>query len=111
MSSERFGNYFASWTEPWIYENDIDTAKQLANAGFEEIETNLEDQPTDMRDAETYREYVRTVIFREHLAVITDEIDRDAFVDALVENSAREIPPFILDYWRLNMKARRPLAT
>lgn len=109
MRSEQFGKYFATWTEPWIYENDADTARQLADAGFEEIETSLEDQPTDMQNAETYREYVRTVIFREHLAAITNDVDRDAFVEALVSNVANDDPPFVLDYWRLNMKARRPL--
>ena len=108
MAGDQFGRYFAQWTEPWIYENDIDTARQLEIAGFVDVATGLEDQPTDMRDAETYREYVRTVIFREHLAAITNQADKDAFVEALVANAANEDPPFVLDYWRLNMTARRP---
>ncbi len=108
MSSEQFGHYFATWTEPWIYENDIDTARQLETAGFVDIATNLEEQQTDMKDEATYREYVRTVIFREHLAAITDAADKDAFVEAMVANAASEDPPFVLDYWRLNLMGRKP---
>ena len=108
MTGDQFGGYFRTWTEPWIYENDIDTARQLEIAGFTDITTGLEDQPTDMHDAGTYRDYVRTVIFREHLAAITDPADKDAFVEALVANAATEESPFVLDYWRLNMTARRP---
>jgi trans-aconitate 2-methyltransferase len=108
MTGERFGHYFTRWVEPWIYENDGDTARQLEVAGFSDISAWLEEQPTDMGDADTYRDYVRTVIFREHLAAISNDADKVAFVEALVANAATANPPFVLDYWRLNMVAKRP---
>jgi trans-aconitate 2-methyltransferase len=108
MASPQFAHYFTDWVEPWVYEDDVTTARQLNTAGFVDIDTDLEDQPTDMHDAETYRNYVRTVIFREHLAKITNPADQDAFVEAMVESTSKADPPFMLDYWRLNMVARKP---
>ena len=109
MSGPEFGRYFSDWTEPWVYEDDVTTLSQLTTAGFTDVNTWLEEQPTDMGDAETYRQYVRTVIFREHLAKLPDEQTRSSFVEALVDHAAQEQPPFVLDYWRLNMNARRPV--
>jgi trans-aconitate 2-methyltransferase len=108
MQSERFARWFRDWQEPWYYADDVVTAERLRSSGFEAIETNLEEQPTEMHDAETYREYVRTVIFREHLAKIADDGQKQAFVDALVANASESDPPYVLDYWRLNMKAHKP---
>jgi trans-aconitate 2-methyltransferase len=108
MVSPRFAAYFTDWIEPWVYEDDVTTANQLRIAGFVDIDTDLEEQPTDMHDADTYREYVRTVIFREQLGKITDQVDKDAFIEAMVESAETANPPFMLDYWRLNIFARKP---
>jgi hypothetical protein len=33
---------------------------------------------------------------------------KQAFIDRVTELSAREDPPFTLDYWRLNISAAKP---
>ncbi|HQY31947.1 MAG TPA: methyltransferase domain-containing protein [Thermomicrobiales bacterium] len=109
MQRAEFASAFAQWNEPWIYEDDVTTAQQLAAVGFTEIETDLEAQPTDMHDAETYRQYVRTVIFREHLAAIGNPDQQKSFVEAMVGHAGGQTPPWQLDYWRLNMRAQKPL--
>lgn len=59
-------------------------------------------------DAETYRTFVTNVICRPHLAHLPDAAAKDAFIAALTDLAAGDDPPFELDYWRLNLSARRP---
>jgi trans-aconitate 2-methyltransferase len=104
----RFAPYFENWVGPWEFADDSTTAKRLKKAGFVEIETSLESAPTKMHDAAAYREFLTNVILRSHLNRIPDPNLRLAFVDHLTELAEADNPPFLLDYWRLNMKAQRP---
>ncbi|MHB1415081.1 MAG: hypothetical protein ACYC1C_07490 [Chloroflexota bacterium] len=58
---------------------------------------------------EQYREFPATVIFRAHLARIPDDELLVRFVKALARLAATAEPPFEVDYWRLNIRAQRPL--
>jgi trans-aconitate methyltransferase len=102
-----FAPYLGGWAGPWNFQNDVDTAERLARHGFDEIETGLIYAPAVMDDAAAYREYIGTVVFSQHLARLPDEATRAAFLDALTDQAARDETPFELDYWRLNMTARR----
>jgi hypothetical protein len=99
---------FAGWDGPWLFADDAETAKRLASAGFDQIETSLEEAPTSMADAPTYRDFLQTVILRSHLERIPGERDRDALLDQLTALAAADPAPFHLDYWRLNLSGRRP---
>ena len=57
-------------------------------------------------DAETFRTFVTNVICRPHLAYLPDAA-KDAFIDHLTQLAANDEPRFELDYWRLNLSARR----
>ena len=48
------------------------------------------------------------VILGTHLARITDADLRSAFLERMTEQSAADDPAFRQDYWRLNLRARRP---
>lgn len=99
---------FAGWDGPWLFADDAETAKRLAGAGFDQIDTSLEEAPTSMADAPTYRDFLETVILRSHLERIPGERDRDALLDQLTALAAADPAPFHLDYWRLNLSGRRP---
>lgn len=74
----------------------------LEAAGFVDVRTWLQDEPTPFMDPDRLRLFLRTVILRmyvEHLA--------DADADALVERVAARVPNQTLDYVRLNIVARR----
>jgi trans-aconitate 2-methyltransferase len=104
----RFAPYFENWNGPWEFADAATTAERLRSAGFIDVETSLESAPTKMPDAAAFREFLTNVIFRAHLARIPDPNLRIAFVDHLTELAEADNPPFLLDYWRLNMKAQRP---
>jgi trans-aconitate 2-methyltransferase len=104
---EPFAPYFTAWTDPWNFATVPDTITRLGHAGFTAIDVWLESTPTTLPDRDTYREFLWTVCVREHVSRLPEDL-RPQFLDALTELAAAESPPFTLDYWRLNIYARKP---
>lgn len=107
MSDARFVPFFRHWQNPWNYASPEETAERLRAAGFVEVEAGLEESPTTFDGADPFRQFVRTVVLRPYLSAISDEVGREEFLDAIVAQAAGDTPPFTLDYWRLNVRARR----
>lgn len=103
----RFVTFFRDWKPPWNYASPEETAERLRAAGFIEVGTGLEEAPTTFDGADAFRQFARNVVVRPYLAAIGDEACREEFLDVLVAQAAGDRPPFTLDYWRLNMRARR----
>ena len=108
MTSPELAPYFGDWPGPWEFADDITTANRLQDAGFTDITTWLYESATPMDDAVAYRAFLANVILGEHLARLPED-KHAAFLDALTEGAATEDPPFVFDYWRLNMRASRPI--
>jgi trans-aconitate 2-methyltransferase len=90
----------------------IRTRKELGDtlkrAGFVEIKTSLEAAPTIFEDRGHYMEFVKTVIVRTHLDRLPDASLRQQYLSNLADQAANDDPPFLLDYWRLNLSAGKP---
>ena len=97
---EPFVPYFADWQRPWNYATDTDTAARLQQAGYADVACWLEPKSVTPADP---RSFTQTVCLVRHLDPLPDEL-RDPFVDRVLERSGM---PFVLDYVRLNMTARR----
>ena len=108
MRSDTFARYFGDWPGPWEFAYDDVTADRLKKAGFVNVETNLEEAPTTLATEADYREFVTTVIYHPHLDRLPEPALKQAFIDRVTELAAKEPVPFTLDYWRLNMQARKP---
>jgi len=108
MRDPRFAPHFASWQEPWEFADAATTARRLQDAGFEDIRTAVIPSPVVQPDADAFKAFITTVICRPHLAHLEEQPLRDAFIDRLTAQAAADDPPFELDYWRLNLDARRP---
>jgi trans-aconitate 2-methyltransferase len=106
-ATPQFAAYFAGFREPWLYQDAEGAASTLKRAGFVEVETSLESAPTLLEDANQYAEFVRNIIFRRHLENLSTEELRAEFIANLTEQAAADDPPFLLDYWRLNLRGRR----
>lgn len=105
-ATPNFSPYFKGFHEPWLFEDAEGAAKRLRNAGFVEVETSVEAAPTILDDAAHYNEFVRNIIFRRHLQNIPTEQERNQFMVMLTEQAAADDPPFLLDYWRLNLRGK-----
>ena len=97
---EPFAPYFTQWRGVWNYAGAQETAQRLERAGFAEIETWLQDKPTELEDA---RSFIQTVCLVRHLDLVPAPL-KDEFVDAVLGRCA---DPLVLQYVRLNMTARR----
>jgi trans-aconitate methyltransferase len=108
IESDPFRKYFEDWQRVWEYPGPELTADRLRRAGFEDVTTGLEAAPVTFSDAAQYREFLRTVILHPYLERLPDPLQSE-LIDEMVRQSAQEQPAFVLDYWRLNMRAHKPL--
>lgn len=110
MHSPEFARYFEGWERVWEYPDPELTAERLKRAGFSEINTNLESAPTPLPDEQTFRQFCATVTLHPYINRLPPEI-RELFLDPIAAQYTKDRPPFLLDYWRLNMHARKPKST
>lgn len=102
----RFADRFAGWRDPWFFAGVDDTRARLNAAGFTDIKVWLESTPTPFADAVAFRAFIATVCLRHQLHRLDDR-GRSDYLDQLVQAAASDDPPLTLDYWRLNIDARR----
>jgi trans-aconitate methyltransferase len=107
MARPLFAPFFDGWRGVWQFASAEVTADRLRRAGFVDIDTGLEEARTTLATEADYREFVTTVIYHPHLERVPDSALRQQFIDEVTALAAAEDPPFTLDYWRLNMSARR----
>ena len=110
LESPEFRAKAIGWNNPWEFATPEETARRLAAAGFTEVETGLEPAPTTFPNAQAFSEFVQSVVLRAHLDALPSDVDRRAFMAEITALAAGDNPSFTLDYWRLNLMARRPLA-
>ena len=77
-----------------------DTRERLERAGFTEIETWLQDEPTPL-DPEDLEPYLATIALGDHVDGMTDD-ERRSFAHEV----AIRLPVSAIDYVRLNITAR-----
>ena len=102
----QFAGFFQDWRKIWEYPNPDLTAERLQHTGFVEVHTGLEPATTTLPDEETFRAFCATVTLGPYMDRLPPEL-QDSFLDPIVHEAAQDDPPFTLDYWRLNMQARR----
>ncbi len=107
VQTPEFAPMFGNW-KPATYYADVEpTVRRLRSTGFVDIEVTLEAAPFVFPNAAAFATFVSTVVLRAFLARISDDALRQRFVDRLTELAAADTPAFELDYWRLNIHARR----
>ena len=101
-----FSPYFGGWQDPWTFAGVDGTRTRMKEAGFTDIEVWLEPAPTTFPEATAFAEFVSIVCLRHHLDRLPPDL-RQPFVTRVTRLAANDDPPFTLDYWRLNIDARK----
>ncbi len=109
MQSAEYGRYFSGWTDFNHFENVADTEQRLARAGFMDIDVSLVIAPVPFERIESFTEFVAAVCLRHHLERLPVD-RRDEFLLRIAEQALEDNPPLTLDYWRLNISARKARA-
>ena len=90
------------WLGDAHFETPEATALRLAAAGFVDIETWLQPEPTRFERGQPFESFLRTVVLGSHIERLPAD-ERDAFVSVLACRLAEPV----IDYVRLNITARR----
>jgi hypothetical protein len=106
--TKEFSNWLGDFPEPWFFSDAESAAARLRAAGFENVETGLEDAAFVAPSGQEFEEYLRIFVLHRHLEQLPSEEVRAAFLQKLVEASAGDNPPWMLDYCRLNIRAHKP---
>jgi trans-aconitate 2-methyltransferase len=101
-----FAHCFEEWRDPWIFAGVDDTRARVEDAGFTDVKVWLEPALTSFPDGEAYADFASTVCLRHHLDRLPPARHSE-FLRRLTELAADDDPPFTLDYWRLNIDARK----
>lgn len=108
MSSAVYKPHFRDFLFPWEFADPATTTTRLKKAGFEAIDTSLEQAPTTFANGHEFQQFVANVVLRRHLDRLPTTDLRQQFLESLTMESAKADPPFVLDYMRLNLQARKP---
>jgi trans-aconitate 2-methyltransferase len=109
MRSDSYEAWFQGWRDPWYFADPDSTADRLAAAGFTEVRTGLEQAPVRFDTPGEFSEFVACVCLRHQLDRLPLDL-RPRFMHDLTRAFTGDSPTFVLDYWRLNIEARRPAA-
>jgi trans-aconitate methyltransferase len=107
MRSGRYGRDLTDWTESWLFLEPEAAADLLRKAGFVDVKVDLEAAPTRFETRTEYRDYVERVVLAGHIAALPTDEHRARFLEELCDRAAKDNPPYILDYRRLNLEARK----
>lgn len=103
-----FSRWLGDFSEPWFFSDEHGAMDRLRNSGFVDVAANLETSSVRVSSDAEFQNYLRTFILHRHLERLPAEDLRAQFVRELAEVSANDDPPWVLDYWRLNLRARKP---
>jgi trans-aconitate methyltransferase len=106
LARAEFAPAFVDWQDPWTFAGVDETRARLSAAGFADVHVWLEEAPATFQDAREFSTFISTVCLRHHLARLPPS-DRQRFVAHLAAHAATDEVPFTLDYWRLNVDARK----
>lgn len=108
LAAEPYRTYLADFEWPWEFADAETGARRLRRAGFADVETSVEEAPTQFSSAAEFEKFVSSVILHRHLERISKPELRQQLMSEVSRQAAQDDPPFFLDYWRLNLKGRRP---
>jgi trans-aconitate 2-methyltransferase len=105
MSEVRFSEFFARWEDPWNFADPETTQARLKAAGFEEIETWLQEESAEFSSVDELVRYLKTAVLGQHLSFLP-KAEHESFAAAVAMQLAAR-GPLVIDYVRLNILAIR----
>lgn len=107
-ASEPFAPHLADFIRTTTFAAANESEQRLTAAGFASVRAWTTPAPTPFADRDSFAEFVEKVVLRDHLARLPNDELRRAYVERLTDLAADEMPPFCLDYVRLDLRASRP---
>lgn len=107
VTAEKFRQYFKDWQRVWEYPGPGLTAERLQKAGFTEVFCSLEEAPVPFAEEKHYGDFLAAIILHPYMERLPRSLQLELKTE-MVRQAALDEPPFVLDYWRLNLQGRKP---
>jgi trans-aconitate 2-methyltransferase len=105
-----YAPHLAGFSDSKTYRTPERAQASLERAGWRDVRARLFEAPIPFEDPAAAALYVKTILLRDHVARLPEEL-RDAYPRAVVEETIRRWgAPYVADYVRLDMWAARPEA-
>jgi trans-aconitate 2-methyltransferase len=104
VDSDAYRQFFRDYSPPWHYESADTTAMRLRAAGFSGLNIGEQPEPSYFQDDEAFKKYLVTITLNEHVRRLPPEL-LDRFLSDVIHAWGKGNT---LDYWRLNIQARKP---
>lgn len=105
-----FCSFFAGWKGTWYFPKADDTSRLLNEIGFKDVSVHLSTEPTKFENRNSFALFAKTVVMKPFLAVLPDLELKKMFVESALDrfekDSTNDIP-WVIDYVRLNVKAKK----
>ncbi len=106
MRSPTYAAAFAGWDSPWLYATPDETTERLTRAGFTDIHTWLNPEPTVLSSRDHLADYLQTIVLGQHVLKLPTDQHRP-FAEAVADARLRRFGQPQIDYVRLNIVARK----
>jgi len=104
---ERFARHLGDFRDSKKYRTPDQARAALARAGWRDVRASLFEAPVPFDDHASAALYIRTILLRDHIARLPDDL-ADAYCMAVVDETVRRWgEPYVADYVRLDIWARR----
>lgn len=108
QDKEPFAQYIRDVRESTTFRTPERTEEAMRRAGWQEIRASLFDAPVEFDSHEEAALYLRTIILREYVSKLPDEMAEPFLLDVIAECERQTAQPFSVGYVRLNIWATRP---
>ena len=108
-AKEPFAEHLGGYEDGKKYRSPEEAKESLERTGWTDVETWAFDAPVPFENEDDAALYLRTIILRDHVANLPDELHEPYVRTVIAEYIERFGQPFTADYVRLNMRAKRPL--
>lgn len=106
-ASPPFASHLGGVSRPVFFADPVATRTRLERAGFTAAEASLRTAPTDIGPPADAAAFLRTVVLRTYLPALPVEL-HERYVQAVAGSLAGADGRVLLDYVRLDLRARRP---
>lgn len=106
---ERFARHLGEFTDSKKYRTPAEATASLERAGWRDVRASLFEAPVPFENNDDAALYIRTILLRDHVARLPSDGLRDAYTHAVVDETVRRWgAPYVADYVRLDLWAKRP---
>jgi trans-aconitate 2-methyltransferase len=104
---EPFAPYLSGRREFRKYRTPEQAQAAMEKAGWTDVRASLFTEDVPFEDREEAELYLRTIILQRHVAALPEELSQPFLLAVIDELVARHGSPFVADYVRLDLWARR----